>query len=63
MGFISHHIMPLVINSLKGGGTQAHIHTSQTKLISRNQACTLATGRHIPGLKITWKYTCMKANK
>ena len=38
MGFISHHITPLVINSLGGG----HIHTrilSRTEAILRNQAC------------------------
>jgi len=41
---ISHHITPLVINSLGGGHT--HMQTSQTKVISRNQACTgLQTAR------------------
>jgi len=37
-GSISHHIMPLVINSPTGGHTHTHIQTSQTKAISRNQA-------------------------
>jgi len=37
---ISHHITPLVINSLGGGHTHASILTSQTKAISRNQSCT-----------------------
>ena len=27
---ISHHIMPLVINSLEGGHTYTHIHTGST---------------------------------
>jgi len=40
-GSISHHIMPLVINSLGGGHTHTHtrIQTSRTKAISRNQSC------------------------
>ena len=43
MEFISHHIMPLVINSLSGGHTHTHKHThayrhSQTEAILRNQA-------------------------
>jgi len=39
-GSISHQIMPLVINSLRGGHihTHASILTLQTKAISRNQA-------------------------
>ena len=49
MGSISHHITPLVINSLGGGDTHTHTHThthtqayrrSQTEVILRNQACT-----------------------
>ena len=41
MGSISHHIMPLVINSL---GVDTHTHTqayqrSRTEAIIRNQAC------------------------
>jgi len=38
---ISHHIMPLVINSLGGRYTHTHtnILTSRTKAISRNQSC------------------------
>ena len=41
MGSISHHITPLVINSLRGGHThtQAYRH-SWTEAILRNQACT-----------------------
>jgi len=39
---ISHHITPLVINSLRGRHTHVHTHTriqtSWTKVISRNQA-------------------------
>jgi len=35
--FISHHITPLVINSLGGGHTHTCILTSRTKAISRNQ--------------------------
>ena len=27
MGFISHHIMPLVINNLRDGDTHTHTHT------------------------------------
>ena len=46
MGCISHHIMPLVINSLGGGHTHAYI---RTETILRNQA--RATGRRVPGLK------------
>ena len=42
MGFISHHIMPLVINSFGGGHTHAnthtHIPTICTESIIRNQA-------------------------
>jgi len=37
-GSISHHITPLVINSLMGGHTHTHIQTSWTEAISRNQA-------------------------
>jgi len=37
-GSISHHITPLVINSLRGGDT--HIQTSRTKAITRNQLHT-----------------------
>ena len=43
MGSISHHIMPLVINSLGGGHVHAHTHAyrhSQTEAILRNQANT-----------------------
>ena len=48
---ISHHIMQLVINTLKGGHTDTHTHTdAQTKMISRNQACV--TFGLTPGLKI-----------
>jgi len=40
---ISHHIMPLVINSLGGGHTHTHTHTCililWTKAISRNRSC------------------------
>ena len=50
MGFISCHIMPLVINSLMGTHTHAHIHKHththicthivvRTETILRNQAC------------------------
>ena len=41
MGSISHHITPLVINSLRGGHTHMQAHTrilSQTEAILRNQA-------------------------
>jgi len=38
-GSISHPIMPLVINSLGGTHTHTCIQTSQTKAISKNQAC------------------------
>jgi len=40
-GSISHHITPLVINSLRGGHTHTHasILTLWTKAISRNQLC------------------------
>ena len=41
MGFISRHIMPLVINSLGGRHTHTHKHTHtdvRTGTISRNQA-------------------------
>jgi len=44
-GSISHHIMPLVINSLGGGHTHTHIQTSWTEAIPRN------LGRRAPGLK------------
>jgi len=37
-GSISHHIMPLVINSLRGGHTHTHTHIARTKAISRNQS-------------------------
>jgi len=39
---ISHHIMPLVINSLGGGHTHTRILTSRTKAISRNQSISMA---------------------
>jgi len=39
-GSISHHIIPLVINSLRGRHTHVCIQTSGTKAISRNQLCT-----------------------
>ena len=39
MGSISHHIMPLVINSLGGGHTHTHAYI-RTETILRNQACT-----------------------
>ena len=41
MGSISHHITPLVINSLGGGHTHTHTHTHayiRTETILRNQA-------------------------
>jgi len=43
---ISHHTIPLVINSLGGGDT--HTQTLWTKVISRNQA---RAGQSVPGLK------------
>jgi len=46
---ISHHITPLVINSLRGRHTYTRIQTSQTKVISRNQS---RFGRRAPGLKM-----------
>ena len=42
MGSISHHITPLVINSLGGGDTHTHTQAyqrSRTEAILRNQAC------------------------
>ena len=38
---VSHHIMLLVINALRGGHTdrQTHIYQCTTKAISRNRAC------------------------
>ena len=46
MGSISHHITPLVINSLGGGHTHTHASThacrhSQTEAVLRNQACAV----------------------
>ena len=41
MGSISHHITPLVINSLGGGHTHKHTYrSSRTEAILRNQART-----------------------
>ena len=42
MGYISHHIMPLVINSLRRGNTHKHtlILMFEDKVFLRNQACT-----------------------
>jgi len=37
-GYISHHIAPLVVNSLGGGDTHTCIQTLWTKAISRNQS-------------------------
>jgi len=39
-GYISHPIIPIVINSFRGGHTQTHILTLWTKAISRNQSHT-----------------------
>jgi len=55
-GSISHHITPLVINSLGGGHTHIHTHasilTSRTKAISRNQLHTGLQPAH------TWFNIC-----
>ena len=50
MGSISHHIMPLVINSLKGGHTHTHRHThththTQTQMQTSVQKQFLETRR------------------
>ena len=52
MRFISHHITPLVINSLGGGHTNTHTDVC-TETISRNQAAPACVwcDRHAPGLK------------
>ena len=42
MGTISHHIMPLVINSFGGGHTHTH----------------MAAGQHVPGLTIYRAAVC-----
>ena len=57
MGFISHHIIPLVINSLGGGHTHTHIHEHtqtdvHTETILRNQAHAGHTGQRAPVSKI-----------
>ena len=57
LGSISHHITPLVINSLGDGQTNTHTYTyrcSRTETILRNQACS----RWTPGLKI-FLYSCI----
>ena len=46
-GYISHHITPLVINSLGGGHTHAYRHPHRK--ILRNQMCV---GCQLSGLKI-----------
>ena len=49
MGSISHHITPIVINSLKGGHTHTNTHAyrrSRTEAILRNQARTSLQPMH-----------------
>ena len=46
MGFISCHIMPLVINNLRGGHT--HTQAYNTEPFLKNQAC----GQHTVSLKM-----------
>ena len=48
MESISHHIMPLIINSLGGG--YIHIHITD-KINFLETKCTLGCGWHAPGLK------------
>ena len=47
MGSISHHITPLIINSLRG----EHTHTQTRILTFVDKAILRKPGRHIPGLK------------
>ena len=51
MGSISHHITPLVINSLGGGHTHKHAYRRlQTKQFLETRH-TPAAGQRVPGLK------------
>ena len=53
MGSMSHHITPLVVNSLRGGHarTHTHIHT-HTHTHTHTQTHTHTETRRAPGLKI-----------
>ena len=53
MGPISHHITPLVINSLRGEHTHTQAYRRlRTEAILRNQQAPACGGR-VPGLKTT----------
>ena len=52
MGSISHHMTPLVNNSLGGRHTQTRLPTFADKVILRNQA---RAGQREPGLKVMVK--------
>ena len=52
MGSISHHITPLVINSLGGGHTHTYTHRRQNQFLETRRALrALACSQHVPGLK------------
>ena len=57
-GYISHHITPLVINSLRGGHTHTSIQTSRTKQFQETNRAP-AKGRSATGLKINECILCL----
>jgi len=52
-GSISHHIMPLVINSLRGRHTHTHIYSHRRQKQFHETSCVLAFGQHAPSLTST----------
>jgi len=50
-GSISHHIMPLVINSLGGGHTHTHTYSHRRQKQFQETSRVPAFGQHAPGLK------------
>jgi len=51
-GSISHHIMPLVINNLRGKDTHMQAYRYRGQKQFQETRCTLAKSWHMPGLNI-----------
>ena len=56
MGSISHHITPLVVNSLGGGDTHTHTHTHILKFTDRSNSKKPGSHQPVAGVRQVKKY-------